>query len=134
MSHREKPSLASLGLKQVRRVVVFVIGMSVVLFGVALLVLPGPAIVVIPAGLAILAIEFRWARNWLRRAKVVVKGAGAQVSRGRNPLQIWREWRLRRATRKAFRARNRVEAEAGMRLPPLPEPPDRSIPREPVNR
>jgi tellurite resistance protein TerC len=40
--------------------------MTVVLIGVAMIVLPGPAIVVIPAGLAILATEFAWARRWLR--------------------------------------------------------------------
>jgi hypothetical protein len=36
--------------------------------GVALLVLPGPAFVVIPVGLAILATEYAWARRWLRKA------------------------------------------------------------------
>ena len=30
-----------------------------------MLVLPGPAVVVIPAALAILAVEFLWARRWL---------------------------------------------------------------------
>ena len=45
------------------------IGGTVVLIGIALLVLPGPAIVVIPAGLAILATEFLWARRWLDKVK-----------------------------------------------------------------
>ena len=35
--------------------------------GIVLLVLPGPAIVVIPMGLAILSLEFAWARYLLRR-------------------------------------------------------------------
>ncbi len=34
-----------------------------------MIVLPGPAILVIPAGLAILAIEFAWARHWLMKFK-----------------------------------------------------------------
>ena len=55
--------------KQARRVVIFVIGSTVVLIGVAMIVLPGPAIVVIPLGLAILATEFIWARRWLDSAK-----------------------------------------------------------------
>ena len=42
---------------------------SVLLFGVALIVLPGPALVVIPVGLAILGLEFAWARRWLRHVK-----------------------------------------------------------------
>jgi tellurite resistance protein TerC len=40
--------------------------MTVLLIGVALLVLPGPAFIVIPVGLAILATEFAWARHWLK--------------------------------------------------------------------
>lgn len=49
-----------------RRVVVAVVGGTVVLVGLALLVLPGPAFVVIPAGLAILSVEFAFAKRWLR--------------------------------------------------------------------
>jgi uncharacterized protein (TIGR02611 family) len=49
--------------------VVLVVGLTVVLFGVVLIVTPGPAIVVIPAGLAILATEFAWARRLLKRAR-----------------------------------------------------------------
>ncbi len=47
--------------RHARRAVVLLVGASVLLFGFALLVLPGPAFVVIPAGLGILAIEFQWA-------------------------------------------------------------------------
>jgi len=70
-----------LGFKQVRRVVVFVLGMTVLLFGVALLVLPGPAILVIPAGLAILGLEFRWARRWMRRARAMVRSGETRFFR-----------------------------------------------------
>jgi uncharacterized protein (TIGR02611 family) len=48
------------------RIVIAIVGMTVLLFGLALTVLPGPAFVVIPIGLAILATEFAWARRWLR--------------------------------------------------------------------
>ena len=56
-------------LKQARRVIIVVVGFTVLLIGVALLVLPGPAFLVIPLGLAILATEFVWARHLLRRVK-----------------------------------------------------------------
>ena len=49
-----------------RRIAVGVIGASVVAVGVAMIVLPGPAFLVIPAGLAILSLEFAFARRWLR--------------------------------------------------------------------
>src|SRR5215470_3152204 len=50
-----------------RKLIVAIIGGTVVLIGLALIVLPGPAIVVIPLGLAILGTEFLWARRLLRR-------------------------------------------------------------------
>ena len=56
-------------IKIVKRVIVSVVGATVLLIGVALLVLPGPAFVVIPIGLAILATEYAWARRWLKRAR-----------------------------------------------------------------
>ena len=55
--------------KIVRKAVIAVIGMSVLLIGAAMIFLPGPAIIVIPAGLAILATEFGWARLLLSRLK-----------------------------------------------------------------
>jgi tellurite resistance protein TerC len=52
-----------------RRIAVTLVGGTVLAIGVALLVLPGPAFVVIPVGLAILGVEFAWARHWLRKVK-----------------------------------------------------------------
>lgn len=59
--------------KTVRRVLIFVVGGTVLLIGIVLLVTPGPAFVVIPIGLAILAIEFAWARRWLRKARELIE-------------------------------------------------------------
>lgn len=52
-----------------RRLAVGIIGGTVLLIGIALIVLPGPAFIVIPAGLAILATEFAWAGRWLQKAR-----------------------------------------------------------------
>jgi tellurite resistance protein TerC len=52
-----------------RKLVVAVIGGTVLLLGIALIVLPGPAFIVIPVGLAILATEFAWARHTLKRTR-----------------------------------------------------------------
>jgi hypothetical protein len=52
---------------------VFAIGSTVFLFGIALIFLPGPAIIVIPVGLTILATEFIWARQLLQRLKSKVE-------------------------------------------------------------
>ena len=65
--------VASSAYRVARRVTVFVIGSTVLLVGIVLLVTPGPAFIVIPAGLGILAIEFAWARRWLHRARDMAK-------------------------------------------------------------
>ena len=56
-------------LKTARKLVVLVIGGTALLLGVIMLVTPGPGIVGILAGLAILATEFVWARTLLKRMK-----------------------------------------------------------------
>jgi len=58
-------------IKQVKRLIIAVIGFTVLLIGLAMIVLPGPAIVVIPIGLGILATEFIWARRLLRKVKSI---------------------------------------------------------------
>ena len=55
-----------------RKLIVAVIGGTVLLIGVALIVLPGPAIIVIPIGLAILATEFAWAQRAVVRARTMI--------------------------------------------------------------
>jgi uncharacterized protein (TIGR02611 family) len=50
------------------RAAVVVAGATVTTGGVAMLVLPGPALLVIPVGLAMLALEFAWAERLLDRA------------------------------------------------------------------
>lgn len=77
--------LDSLGLRQwpiARKIVVAVIGGTIVLFGVALIFLPGPGSLVIPIGLVVLGSEFAWARWLLRRGKQVVKGAKNKLRDG----------------------------------------------------
>ena len=70
-----RKTLDSIGLKDwpiTRKIVVGVIGTTIVLMGVVMLVAPGPGTVVIPIGLLILASEFAWARWLLQRGKRVV--------------------------------------------------------------
>ena len=55
--------------KKAKRFIIGVIGLSVLAIGIAMIVLPGPAVVVIPLGLGILATEFVWARNLLAKMR-----------------------------------------------------------------
>ena len=62
--------------KAARRIVIGVVGATVVLLGIVMIVTPGPAFVVIPVGLAILSIEFTWARHWLRKLRETISRNG----------------------------------------------------------
>jgi uncharacterized protein (TIGR02611 family) len=71
-----------LRLKQIKRLIVAVIGFTILFIGILLLVLPGPAFIVIPIGLGILASEFIWARKILDNLKEKLR-QGKDVFRSR---------------------------------------------------
>jgi hypothetical protein len=75
-------------MKHVRTIVVAVMGGTVLALGIALIVLPGPAFLVIPAGLAILAIEFAWAKRWLRSARAVLVRRPGNESAPRRKITV----------------------------------------------
>jgi hypothetical protein len=82
--------ITRLGLEtrpRLRKFLVGVIGGSIIVIGLAMTVLPGPAIIVVPLGFAILATEFAWARRVWRRGKILV----ARVRGGRRPKVDARE-------------------------------------------
>lgn len=58
--------------KLARRIVISVVGATVLVIGVIMIVTPGPALVLIPVGLAILSIEFAFARSWLKRLREAI--------------------------------------------------------------
>jgi tellurite resistance protein TerC len=72
-------STAHITYRIARRIVITLIGGTVLLLGIVMLVTPGPGLVVIPAGLAILAIEFAWARRWLRKMRERISGSASYV-------------------------------------------------------
>ena len=65
----DRHPLLSITYKWARRIAITVLGFTVLGVGVAMIVLPGPAIIVIPVGLGILGLEFAWARIWLKKIK-----------------------------------------------------------------
>jgi len=62
---KQRGAAFNAALKLVRTI----LGFSVLLVGIVMVVLPGPAVVVIPIGLAILATEYAWARRYLNKFK-----------------------------------------------------------------
>lgn len=101
--------------RQVRRVVFIVVGFTVLLFGVAMIVLPGPAFVVIPLGLAILAAEITWARRWYARARLLADES----------VRLSRPW-LRRSKLMVIRLNRRWRRRKTAPRPRAAEPAGRS--------
>ena len=73
--------------KTVRVILVSIIGGVVLIAGIVMIITPGPAFVLIPLGLFLLASEFKWAECWAQR---LVDGID-------NVRTKWRTWKRRRA-------------------------------------
>lgn len=69
-------------VRQAKKLVIAVLGFTVLAIGLAMIVLPGPAVIVIPIGLGILATEFIWARNLLKKVKLKLRKAKGGSSYG----------------------------------------------------
>jgi hypothetical protein len=56
-------------IHQARKLIILVVGMTLLLCGGIMLITPGPGLLLILSGLSVLAIEFVWARRLLRKIK-----------------------------------------------------------------
>jgi uncharacterized protein (TIGR02611 family) len=59
----------------------FALGFGLLIAGTVMLALPGPGLVTIAAGLAVLAREFHWAQRLLDRLKTTVSAVGERLGR-----------------------------------------------------
>lgn len=72
------------GLRRIaRRLLVTLAGAALLVLGTVLLVLPGPGVLVLVAGLAVLATEFTWAERPLRAARSWASKATRKVATAR---------------------------------------------------
>jgi len=73
--------LGEVSYQLARRIVIAVIGGTILLGGIIMLVTPGPGVAIVLLGLAILAIEFTWAKLWLGKVRHSVTPAGREQLR-----------------------------------------------------
>ncbi len=66
--------------RNARRLMVLILGVAVLVAGVAMLALPGPGVLVIILGLVLLATEFAWAERLLDRTTASAAGAASKVT------------------------------------------------------
>ncbi|MCJ7554303.1 MAG: PGPGW domain-containing protein [Ignavibacteriaceae bacterium] len=69
-----------MNLKKLRQIIIAVIGFTVLTIGIIMIVFPGPAFIIIPIGLSILATEFVWAKKNLEKIKNKMKAAKDRFS------------------------------------------------------
>ena len=74
--------LGAVSYRLARQVVIAVIGGTILVGGIIMLVTPGPGVAAILLGLAILAVEFAWAKLWLDKVRHSVTPEGRQQLRG----------------------------------------------------
>ncbi|MCI5073243.1 PGPGW domain-containing protein [bacterium] len=65
--------------KHLKKLLIFIVGLTIIIIGIALLVLPGPGIVTIAVGLGVLSLEFVWAKRLFEKAKTYSKDQFEQI-------------------------------------------------------
>ena len=73
-------TLSRVTIGAAHNIIALAIGSTLLILGVAMIVLPGPGLIVIPVGLAILAAEFVWARRLLVRLREEVRSVASSAS------------------------------------------------------
>ncbi len=53
-----------------RKTLITLIGGALTLLGMVLIIMPGPAWLLLPIGLAVLSLEYHWAKRWLKKSQV----------------------------------------------------------------
>lgn len=90
--------------KNSKRVAVSVVGGILVLGGLAMLVLPGPGIIVVAIGFAVLGTEYAWAATALERTKRTAARAEGAAREGLNKTGRTAKGAARRVSRRADRS------------------------------
>ena len=58
-----------------KKIIVSVIGFILLFIGIIFIILPGPAVLFIPAGLALLSTQYDWAKVWLKKSQCYFRQA-----------------------------------------------------------
>jgi len=64
--------------KLAKRIAIGIVGVSILVIGIVMIIAPGPALILIPVGLALLGLEFAWARLWLKRLRESISSRNMQ--------------------------------------------------------
>ena len=68
-------------LNKMKETALALLGFSLVAIGIVFILLPGPAIIFLPLGLAILSLQYDWAKIWLRKCQRMMRKSAVQLDK-----------------------------------------------------
>jgi hypothetical protein len=68
--------------EKIKRIARTMLGFLCLLIGMIFILLPGPAVLFIPLGLALLSLEYNWAKVWLKRSQGYFRQAAVKADQG----------------------------------------------------
>ncbi len=66
---------------KIKATLLTLIGFACVAIGLIFVLLPGPAFLFLPVGLALLSLEYDWAKTWLRRCQRWMREMAVQLDK-----------------------------------------------------
>lgn len=67
--------------EQVKKLFITLAGAACLFVGVFFVLLPGPAVIFLPLGLALLSLEYPWAKVWLRKVQRWFRKSAVQTDK-----------------------------------------------------
>jgi len=64
-----------------KNTLLIILGFSLMIIGIVFILLPGPAFLFLPVGLAILSLQFDWAKVWLKRCQRMMRKSAVQLDK-----------------------------------------------------
>lgn len=78
---------------KIKKLVISIGGGFCLLIGAIFIILPGPAVIFLPVGLAILSLEYAWAKVWLKKAQRCLRNSAVKTD---DVLGYWKRRYLKK--------------------------------------
>lgn len=66
---------------KIKNSLITLVGFILVAIGLVFILLPGPAIIFLPLGLALLSLQYDWAKVWLKRCQRMMRKSAVQLDK-----------------------------------------------------
>ncbi|MEW6990251.1 PGPGW domain-containing protein [Colwelliaceae bacterium 6441] len=89
--HRESVKLKGINNMRlkIKNALIAILGFSFLAVGLVFILLPGPAVIFLPLGLALLSLQFDWAKVWLKRSQGMMRKSAVKLD------NLWLKFKYR---------------------------------------